>query len=294
MVACVQEGETSTFSIGWRLLTASLFARCSESPMLSPSRPSRSVYSGLWTPTWRCPVCAPRTVDNPTLLPNLPPRRLKVSTWARKVVKHVHTVRGETCEAKGLMDWCKSQIALFCVLVDSLRQIPSEFWPILNLWIIVDFYYGLIQPASHGGYFLSFFFGAFSRYCCCWWWGWQRRASLRYGSDRRGGGYMETGLTCRGRSCHYLRAGRKPETLMEKSITLTTLTSAPAGSTPETGRMRDPLTSCRWPRLAPSSEGWGEALQRWAGLLPDVLPLAIPAGSKVLQCVAMEMDMCPC
>lgn len=56
---------------------------------------------------------------------------------------------------------------------------------------------------------------------------------------------METGLTCRGRSCHYLRVGRKPETLMEKSITLTTLTSAPAGSTPETGRMRDPLTSCR-------------------------------------------------
>lgn len=47
---------------------------------------------------------------------------------------------------------------------------------------------------------------------------------------------METRLTCQGRSCHYLRVGRKQETLMEKSILLTTLTSAPAGSTPETGR----------------------------------------------------------
>lgn len=51
---------------------------------------------------------------------------------------------------------------------------------------------------------------------------------------------METGLTCQGRSCHYLRVGRKPETLMEKSTTSTTLTSAPAGSTPETGRTVSP------------------------------------------------------
>lgn len=47
---------------------------------------------------------------------------------------------------------------------------------------------------------------------------------------------METRLTCQGRSCHYLRVGRKPETLTAKSITLTTSTSAPAGSTPETGK----------------------------------------------------------
>lgn len=47
---------------------------------------------------------------------------------------------------------------------------------------------------------------------------------------------METRLTCQGRSCHYLRVGRKPETLMAKSITLTTSTRSPAGSTPETGR----------------------------------------------------------
>lgn len=47
---------------------------------------------------------------------------------------------------------------------------------------------------------------------------------------------METRLTCRGRSCHYLTVGRKPETLMAKFTTLTTLTSARAGSTPETGR----------------------------------------------------------
>lgn len=46
---------------------------------------------------------------------------------------------------------------------------------------------------------------------------------------------METRLTCQGRSCHYPRVGRKPETLMAKSITLTTSTRSPAGSTPETG-----------------------------------------------------------
>lgn len=107
---------------------------------------------------------------------------------------------------------------------------------------------------------------------------------------------METGLTCRGRSCHYLRAGRKPETLMEKSITLTTLTSAPAGSTPETGRMRDPLTSLQvtTSRSRLWREGWRETLQRSAGPLPEVLPLKNPACSKGLQCVAMEMDMCHC
>lgn len=47
---------------------------------------------------------------------------------------------------------------------------------------------------------------------------------------------METRLTCQGRSCHYLRVGRKPETLMAKCIILTTLTRLRAGSTPETGK----------------------------------------------------------
>lgn len=47
---------------------------------------------------------------------------------------------------------------------------------------------------------------------------------------------METRLTCQGRSCHYLRVGRKPETLMAKFITSITLTRARVGSTPETGR----------------------------------------------------------
>lgn len=66
---------------------------------------------------------------------------------------------------------------------------------------------------------------------------------------------METRLTCQGRSCHYLRAGRKPETLMAKSITLITLTSAPAGSTPETGRC---VCVCVRQRCCSNSEedGW--------------------------------------
>lgn len=147
--------------------------------------------------------------------------------------------------------WAWAQAHLSRTILSSGSSLPwslrSDLWLIVKLWIIVDYYDGLIQPCSTPG-----IFSAAADFEGRWWW--ERKASLRYDSEHRGDGYMETRLTCQGRNCHYLRAGRKPETLMAKSITLTTSTSAPAGLTPETGRSHHGVSGDRWPLTLVS--GW--------------------------------------
>lgn len=98
---------------------------------------------------------------------------------------------------------------------------------------------------------------------------------------------METGLTCRGRSCHYLRVGRRPETLMEKSTTLTTLTSAPAGSTPETGRTlaSDPVPVQLYVILIGMVEI--SSVRTAGGMEGDHTEVCLIVGLLVLRCCSM-------